>query len=153
MENSYELQESDPNLLSEFEVHLVRAGSGKRLANLLIDVVLFYVLFFLFFALMPVLAGEIFLTPYLGRLLIMVAFGLYLSLFEMATKGKTLGKFITRTKAVQEDGSPITAAMAFSRGFSRVVPFEAFSALGSPPNPWHDKWSHTFVIDEAQSRQ
>ena len=30
----------------------------------------------------------------------------------------------------------------------RAVPFNALSALGNPPNPWHDSVSNTFVIDE-----
>jgi hypothetical protein len=30
----------------------------------------------------------------------------------------------------------------------RLVPFEQFSALGSPSYPWHDRWTKTIVIDE-----
>jgi hypothetical protein len=32
-----------------------------------------------------------------------------------------------------------------------MVPFEAFSALGTPSYPWHDKWTRTVVIDEKAS--
>ncbi|MHA4808989.1 RDD family protein [Flavitalea flava] len=79
-------------------------------------------------------------------------FGFYYSLAEAVFNGKTLGKLVTQTRAVQEDGSPITTSMAFIRGFSRLIPFEAISALGSPPHPWHDKWSRTFVVNEEESK-
>jgi uncharacterized RDD family membrane protein YckC len=67
-------------------------------------------------------------------------------------RGKSIGKLITGTKAVNEDGSDISFGKAFARGFSRAVPFDAFSALGDPSYPWHDKWTNTYVIDEKQTR-
>ncbi|HEX9513187.1 MAG TPA: hypothetical protein VF939_22005 [Puia sp.] len=33
-----------------------------------------------------------------------------------------------------------------------TVPFEVFSALGSPCHPWHDRWTDTLVIDERLSQ-
>ena len=57
------------------------------------------------------------------------------------------------TRAVNEDGTRITFKTALLRSLSRLVPFEAFSALGAnPPYPWHDRWTGTYVIDETQSR-
>lgn len=70
---------------------------------------------------------------------------------DLIFKGSSLGKLITGTRAVREDGSPITASEAFGRGFSRIVPFEAFSALGNNTWPWHDQWSHTYVVDIKDS--
>jgi len=61
---------------------------------------------------------------------------------------KTLGKVFTNTRAINDDGSRISPKTAFLRCFSRFVPFEAFSALGNPSYPWHDRWTHTMVIDE-----
>ncbi len=66
-------------------------------------------------------------------------------------KGKTIGKYITGTRAVNEDGSKITFSTGFVRGLTRLVPFNALSALGSPTYPWHDKWTNTLVIDEKLS--
>ncbi|HWK02164.1 MAG TPA: RDD family protein [Puia sp.] len=151
MENTYNLPDTDLNLLSEFEVHLERASTGKRFGNMLIDAIAFYVVYIVLILLVPASSRAFFFTPLLGNILGMVVFALFFGCFEAATRGKTLGKLLTRTRAVQEDGSPITTEMAFIRGFSRIVPFEAFSALGSPSYPWHDRWSHTFVIDEAAS--
>ncbi len=72
---------------------------------------------------------------------------------EAAFKGKSLGKLITGTRAVNEDGTNVTVKAAFFRGLSRAVPFNAFSALGNPTYPWHDKWTKTYVIDERESNR
>jgi hypothetical protein len=56
---------------------------------------------------------------------------------------------ITGTKAVNHDGSNISAKTAFLRTLCRLVPFEPFSAFGIP---WHDSWTHTHVIDVKQSQ-
>jgi uncharacterized RDD family membrane protein YckC len=147
MENSYQSLNPEVNLLDDMDIHLVQANTGKRFANLLIDMVAFYVIFFFLAYILPAF-GALFFIPLVPAII----FGLYMSFLELVLKGKTLGKLVTGTRAVQEDGSPITSGMAFQRGFSRLVPFEAFSALGSPAYPWHDRWSHTYVIDEKESR-
>jgi uncharacterized RDD family membrane protein YckC len=72
---------------------------------------------------------------------------------EAVFKGKTIGKFITKTRAINEDGSRMSATVTLGRAFCRAVPFEPFSAFGSPPNPWHDKWTKTMVIDEKQTAE
>ncbi|MEO6405093.1 MAG: RDD family protein [Ferruginibacter sp.] len=79
----------------------------------------------------------------------LISFTLYLSyytLMEGSTKGKTIGKFITKTRSVREDGSQLTYSDAFKRSLSRLVPFEPFSAFEY--RPWHDKWTDTIVIKE-----
>jgi len=77
--------------------------------------------------------------------------GVVWGLMEALFKGKSVGKFITGTRAVNEDGSRISVGIAFKRGFSRIVPLEPFSAFGNPSYPWHDRWTNTYVIDEKQS--
>jgi uncharacterized RDD family membrane protein YckC len=71
-----------------------------------------------------------------------------MSIVEAIFKGRSIGKFITRTKAVNLDGSQLTTTAAFARGFSRAVPFCVFSALGNPCNPWQDRWTNTMVVDK-----
>jgi uncharacterized RDD family membrane protein YckC len=146
MENSYSVNQTQPDLLDDYGVNLTRASAGQRFGNFIIDIIVYYGLFIglgvVFSQILVVLA-----TPLVN----LVSLGLYFSLVELIFGGRTLGKMITGTRAVQEDGSPITASQAFARGFSRVVPFEAFSALGSGTYPWHDRWSHTYVIDIKES--
>jgi uncharacterized RDD family membrane protein YckC len=82
-----------------------------------------------------------------GRLIVLVLYGMYMGLMEAAFKGRSLGKLITGTVAVNEDGSRISGQTALLRGLSRAVPFNAFSALGTPSYPWHDKWNKTYVVE------
>jgi uncharacterized RDD family membrane protein YckC len=84
-------------------------------------------------------------------LISLIFYALYMGLVEGVFKGKSLGKLITGTKAVNMDGSKISFATAFARGCSRAVPFCVFSAFGTPCYPWQDKWTNTLVIDEKKS--
>lgn len=146
MENTYAINQTQPDLLDGYGVNLTRASSGQRLGNFFIDLFSFYAIFIALGILYrPILI--IILTPILPAII----YALYMSLVELIFKGMTLGKLITGTRAVREDGSPITGSEAFGRGFSRIVPFEAFSALGSGTYPWHDQWSHTYVVDVKDS--
>lgn len=134
------------------EVNLVLAGRGLRFANYLIDLIVFYVVLIigggiilgLFF---PSYVSDIAnMNPLLDRLFTLLLYGMYMSIVEVMTQGRSVGKYITGTKAVNQDGTPISAATAFGRGFSRAVPFNQLSALGDPPSPWHDQWNNTHVI-------
>jgi len=89
----------------------------------------------------------------LDRLLRLVLYGIYMFAIEAIFKGKSLGKLITGTRAVNEDGSNVSPKAALLRGLSRAVPFNAFSALGSPAYPWHDRWTKTYIIDEKESNR
>ena len=151
-------EEQVPDLLTTFDNHVVRADTGKRFVNYIIDFIVFYLLVF-GVAIVIVLLSPDTLDGIAeddsfnmgGQLLILVLYGLYMGIVEAVFKGKSLGKLITRTRAVNLDGSPITTSTAFTRGLCRAVPFCAFSALGTPCNPWQDKWTDTMVMDERQS--
>ncbi|MGZ3845199.1 MAG: RDD family protein [Flavisolibacter sp.] len=148
----------EQDILLDLQPQLVQANTGKRLANYFIDLVAFYALFFLvvvlYFIASPSAANEDSFSSsneFLLRLFAFLLYGLFMGLVEGILKGRSLGKLITATKVVNEDGSDISFSTALARGFSRIVPFEAFSALGSPSYPWHDKWNKTYVIDIRQS--
>lgn len=69
----------------------------------------------------------------------------YYTLSEGLMGGRTLGKLITGTRAVNEDDfQPITFSKAFQRSLCRIIPFNAFSALSGAP--WHDTISKTTVV-------
>jgi uncharacterized RDD family membrane protein YckC len=71
---------------------------------------------------------------------------LYALLMEYFTKGRTIGKYITGTRAISTDGTEPTFYDYFIRNISRLVPFDAFSFLGGG-NGWHDNWSDTRVVN------
>lgn len=141
------------------ETNLEMASSGKRFGNYIIDMISFYIVFIVVFFLIAILNPGVAdyvdddspAADLLLRLVGMVFYGLYMGLVEGIFKGKTLGKLITGTRAVNEDGTPLSFATAFQRGFIRIIPFNPFSALGSPCYPWQDKWTHTYVVDVKKS--
>jgi uncharacterized RDD family membrane protein YckC len=141
---------------------LVQASSGKRFANYLIDLIFFYLIFVFWGIIIAIVSPETLdsfdddSSPFGSfgeRVLSMIAYAVIMSLIEGIFRGKSIGKLITGTKAVNADGTDISFGKAFGRGFARAVPFDAFSALGSPCYPWHDKWNDTYVIDEKQTRE
>jgi uncharacterized RDD family membrane protein YckC len=69
---------------------------------------------------------------------------LYYTLCEKLLKGYTLGKIITGTRAIRQDGTELTFKNALLRSLSRCVPFEVFSGFGTLT--WHDGWTDTMVI-------
>ncbi|ANH79617.1 hypothetical protein A8C56_00285 [Niabella ginsenosidivorans] len=139
----------------------VRASAGKRLANYLIDLVVFYCLFFILGIIIALIAPDFIDALANGdqglnlidRLCTLVFYALYMGLMETIFKGRSIGKLVTKTRAVNADGSIISSKTAFLRGFSRAVPFCAFSALGTPCDPWQDRWTQTIVIDENQREE
>lgn len=153
-----ELTEQGNDLLTSFESVAIRASTGKRFANYIIDMLVFYGLIFLLAVIFALLDMPLFTESessgrfdILSNIIFLLIYGVYMFIVEALFKGKSLGKLITGTRAVNLDGSRISVATALGRGFSRAVPFDAFSALGSPSNPWHDKWNKTMVMDEKLS--
>ena len=144
---------NSPDLLQDFEqeYQYEDASTGLRLANYLIDLVVSIGVSFAFvFVLIMTTQSDAIvywfkdLPPLAGRLLSLIFFGLFMSLIEGFTKGRSLGKLITGTKAIRWDNQPFGWGDAFGRAFSRMVPFEPFSALWG--SPWHDKWTDTRVV-------
>ncbi|MEO7522641.1 MAG: RDD family protein [Ferruginibacter sp.] len=68
----------------------------------------------------------------------------YYIICEKLFNGYTLGKLITGTKAIRDDGQPLTFKDVLIRTLCRLVPFEALS--GFKIRTWHDEWSNTMVV-------
>ena len=146
---------NQPDLLQDLDegqyVWTQPASTGKRFVNYLVDLVSFYALILASGILGGLLFEDAFIDALdaipsiLDRLITLVLFGIYISIMEGITKGRTLGKLVTGTRAVRIDGNPFGWGDAFGRGFSRMVPFEQLSAFGTAP--WHDTWTKTKVID------
>jgi len=147
------------------------ATKGNRFLHYIVDLIIILLCFYGFFLGLILLyyslaedtmAVDNFLNdlehvnPLLDRLVtgVILAF-LYFGL-ESLTNGRSIGKYITKTKVVLEDGSNPDSTDYLKRSFSRIIPFEAFSFLGSEGRGWHDTISKTYVVDidkfEAKQR-
>jgi uncharacterized RDD family membrane protein YckC len=137
----------------EIDLEYCRAGSSLRFANHIIDMIIFYILMFcLGMVLGTVSPGllNIFNNEIEGRLISLVFYGIIMSFIEGMSNGRSIGKLITKTKAVNLDGSDLNFGKAFMRNMTRAIPFNALSAFGNPCNPWHDRLSETMVIEEKK---
>lgn len=138
------------------------ASALRRLANYFIDRVLGGIVFCFFFVAMwgviRLLSNSGGLSPdstfekllsVVMPILVMLSFvinPLYYLFFE-GIWGRTLGKWITKTKVVGVNGQKARFSQILGRSFLRWIPFEAFSFLTSNnPVGWHDKFSKTIVV-------
>lgn len=80
----------------------------------------------------------------LGLLVFILNYFIYYTFCEKLFKGYTLGKLITGTRAIRQDGKELTFRDAILRSLSRLVPFEVFSGFNTLT--WHDSWTDTMVV-------
>lgn len=125
------------------------ASTGQRFLNYIIDLIVYYAATYfvgMILGYAQALTGTD-LTSFLvdksgigllWRLLFSYALIVVVyTLVEGSTKGYTLGKLITGTKAINENGTALTFAQAFKRSLARLIPFEAFSDLRDIPGMIH----------------
>jgi uncharacterized RDD family membrane protein YckC len=144
--------------LDDIDYTLVLARSGKRFANYIIDLIFFYIAWKAFFKFLGLRIAMAMIGPDDGKVAIYLKVYLLIFLFELSfmaaieffSSGRSIGKLVTRTRAVNDDGTPITLRTALLRRLSRMVPFEALSALGPKTEPWHDRWTKTRVIYDTK---
>lgn len=71
----------------------------------------------------------------------------YYTVFEWLT-GKTIGKFLTKTKVIMENGSKISFGIAFLRSILRLIPLIQWTYLGKVCYGFPDSFTNTIVIPE-----
>ncbi len=137
----------------------ILATKGQRFTNNVIDVILLqafsYGLAYLFFYI-----GEY--TGYYGMhdywnamstfedyLIGYIIHTAYFFIMESLTN-KTVGKYITKTKVISQEGNRLTEWKIFIRSLCRLIPFDTFSFLGENGRGWHDSISKTYVVDIAK---
>jgi len=127
------------------------AGKTKRFVNLLIDYLLFMPLALFIWVIIFFIAG---LTgndienihPLMDRLITALLWVLFYFALESITQ-RTIGKLVTQTKVVLENGEKPGADVIILRSLARMIPFEAFSFLGNSSRGWHDTMTKTYVVD------
>ena len=166
MENSFTPQPDLNILTSEEYVHYDHASTGQRFLNWVIDNALMrfglsYLtgmsLGFILGLLAPDFLNNILTAQTSGQsiytnlslflityLVSTLNYLLYYTICGKLFNGYTLGKIITGTRAIRQDGGELTFRNAFLRSLSRLVPFEMFSGFSTLT--WHDDWTDTMVI-------
>jgi uncharacterized RDD family membrane protein YckC len=156
-----EEQQEPYHLFTEDDIslHYQEASQGQRVLNFIVDSLLIrfglsyafgFVLGYLFYTISTDMYTAFFFNDdkviafLLNYILGAFIYVVYYTFCEKVFQGVTLGKLITGTKAIREDGQGLTFKDAILRSLSRVVPLEAFSALWAAP--WHDTWTQTMVI-------
>lgn len=160
-----EIKPDEPQVSDLFSDHqeFVEAAQGQRFLNLIIDGLFMrfvlslataYLFGYIMAGVMPDFLRDVayeietgdrtwrfwVLAFLLGRF----NFLIYYFICEKAFKGYTLGKLITGTRAIRNDGQELTLKDAILRTLCRLIPLEAFSGLGI--RPWHDTWTKTTVV-------
>ena len=138
-------------------IEYTEATHAQRLTNYIIDVLLmrygitwlttFLLMRFLITA-SPETAEDWFADEpllFVSYLIAILNHIVYYSFCEKVFRGLTLGKLVTGTRVIREDGEELTFKDAFLRSLCRLVPFEAFS-IWSEKGLWHDVWTKTKVI-------
>lgn len=134
---------------------MLTVDGGTRFLNHILDnlflIVAYAIVFFMFGIILGITdSGSILETPASGIIiygLLLLVYILFYALQE-GLSGRTLGKLITGTKVVMENGDKLTFDAAFTRAACRLIPFEKFSFLGSDARGWHDTISKTRVIKD-----
>jgi uncharacterized RDD family membrane protein YckC len=158
-EGNCESFEEDANLVSrlnKIKSTWSFASTGKRFANFILDsifylipcVIVGFILGIIIALFSPSIINMLSNDNKISNYLIgFIAFFLYYSTFEVLT-GKTLAKFITKTRVINERGLKPNYKEILLRTLCRFIPFEVFSFLGDDNSGWHDKLSKTRVIEE-----
>ena len=125
------------------------ASNGIRFANYLVDYVITTgIVFGIPFLLSNSLDSDEYLfdnNPVLDYGFSFLILLLYYIVME-GISNQTVGKFLTRTRVVSEHGGKPAFMNIVGRSFCRLIPFEAFSFLGSANKGWHDTMSKTKVV-------
>lgn len=150
--------QTEQHLFTEEDLNQYQdASTGQRFLNLLIDVLLMryalsrltgYVVMQILINYFPDftmnildLGFEYYLTLYIIGAFTTI---FYYTVCETLFRGYTLGKLITGTRAIRQNGDELRFKDALLRSLCRLVPFEWFSGFGY--KPWHDSWTNTMVV-------
>lgn len=133
-----------------------KASLLKRFLNLLID----YMAILHLSILVGVLLGmafvvlgknelvSVFKNPYISIAISGIVIFLYYFLCELFLKGKTLGKFATKTSVRNTSGELASTNDILVRSAIRLIPLEPVSIFLGKNKAWHDDFSSTIVVDD-----
>jgi uncharacterized RDD family membrane protein YckC len=132
------------------------ASLSQRFLNLLIDTLMQLILFFIVLVFMAANAqasgDKTFIANFEKNTIlqysITIAIALfYYNVFEIAS-ARSVGKWITQTIVVDENGEKPNSETILVRSLCRLIPFNALSFLGISGRGWHDTISKTYVVNK-----
>ncbi|WP_293891324.1 RDD family protein [Flavobacterium sp.] len=134
----------------------ILASHSQRFLNLLMDYIAQLFLFIIAFSIAAVIAESNGNKDFMGNFVkndiaqytFVTCIALfYYNVFEIFF-ARTVGKFITQTIVVDENGEKPNHEQILVRTLCRLIPFEIFSFLGMPCRGWHDSISKTYVVNK-----
>lgn len=163
-EKEFEKRQINPDQIEQVEQELTEKETEKkeldsrkvpswtRLIHFVVDVIGFFltamILGLIFELFLPTSDQDI--MTLLGLGLILIAFFLYFVYMEYKYQ-KTIGKFLTKTKVVMNDGRKPELNEIFIRTACRLIPFDRISFLFTR-NGLHDRLSNTTVIKDEKEK-
>lgn len=126
-----------------------KVSSGTRLIHFVVDTLSYFAItMILVLPLDLIFPYDSSLGPIIAILLLTGTYFTYYMAMEYFFQ-KTLGKFITKTKVVKENGEKPSLLDIFGRTFCRLIPFDRLSFLFMK-NGLHDMLSKTSVIKDKK---
>ncbi len=127
-----------------------------RLINWILDIIMLIFLFLFLITIVIAVSqsyGNQAIPTYLivnpiGQFTFITAIRLIYYIFFETFFGQTIGKFITKTIVVDENGERVTHEVILIRTLCRLIPFYEFSFFGIPSRGWHDRISKTYVVSK-----
>ena len=145
-----DVTEPEPAPIAEYEI----AKRDQRAANFIIDALIAYPLMILLKVLPEVLGIFVLLDIKINLYSIpdLAAWLATLFFYYLICEGvwfKTIGKMITGTRVIHLSGGNPVFYQIIIRTLVRFIPLEFITYLidAERPNGWHDRWSHTKVIN------
>lgn len=127
----------------------IQASLGQRFLNFIIDRIASMAIVACAGAVIGIVGGsEAAKKTEEDSLVLFITFSLLILYYVILETcfGRTIGKWITGTKVVDESGNTPSLGKILGRTFCRVIPFEPFSFLGSTQRGWHDSIPKTWVV-------
>jgi len=148
---------TDNSYLSEFDSskRMFDASRGKRFINYVIDFIGYIIFSAIFGVVLGIVIGLIYPEALdsidFENTIVEYLFGALTGIFYYGLQehytGRTIGKYITKTKVVMRDGSKPSFKTILLRSLCRFIPFEAVTFLFGESTGLHDTISKTRVIE------
>lgn len=134
----------------QIEFDSKKASSLSRFIHSIIDTIAFMILAIIlgFILGLFVNSADQGLISILGFLMVVAGFFGYYIFMETKYQ-KTIGKYITKTKVVNKDGTKPELGDIMRRTFCRLIPFDGISYLFTL-NGFHDRLSDTTIIKDEK---